>query len=88
MKLKYEFAFSNIFDERMAVPVGKGSEQCHAVLNLNETGQRILELLQTDTTEDAVVAAMMEEYEVEEPLLRSEVQKIIAQLREADLLQD
>lgn len=88
MKLKYEFAFSKVFDAQMAVPVGPGSERCQAVLHLNETGQRILELLQTETTEDAIVATMMEEYEVEEPVLRSEVQKILTQLREADLLID
>lgn len=88
MKLKYDFAVQTVLGEHIAVPVGKGSKAVHAFVGLNETGKRVFELLQQDTTIDQIVTTMLEEYEVTEDVLRTAVEKVVADLREQGLIED
>lgn len=53
---------------------------------LNEVGARMWQLLQEHGDLDAVVAQMVAEYEVEEAVLRQDLQTLIAQLIEQEML--
>ena len=54
--------------------------------SLNETGTRIWEMVQQTADEDAIVAELLREYEVEEPMARAEVRRILDELIEAQLI--
>lgn len=86
MKLKYNLAIQEIAGTYMAVAVGADSRRYSNVINLNETGKVIVELLKEDTTIDAIVAELMKLYEGEEQVIRSSVEKVIAKLTEEGLL--
>lgn len=88
MKLKYDFAVQTVLGEHIAVPVGKGAKAIHAFVGLNETGKRVFELLQEKTTIDQIVATMLEEYEVTEPVLREAVENVVGQLQEQGLIEE
>ena len=62
MKTKYKFEIMDLDDAKVAVPVGDGAEQFHGVLKVNETAVAILKFLAEDTTEEAIVDALMKEY--------------------------
>ncbi len=47
---------------------------------LNEVAARILELVQTPTSLDAVVDALLKEYEVEHSALRTDVETFVTQM--------
>ena len=49
MKSRYVFEKVELDGEFVAVPVGEGAAELHAVLNVNEEAMRILELLQKET---------------------------------------
>ncbi len=49
----------------MAVPVGERTRDVHGMIALNETGAFIWERLEKDCTEDEIVAALLDEYEVD-----------------------
>jgi coenzyme PQQ synthesis protein D (PqqD) len=54
--------------------------------SLNETGTRIWEMVQQTADEEAIVASLLREYEVEEQMARAEVRRILDELIEAQLI--
>ena len=54
--------------------------------SLNETGTRIWEIVQQTADEGDIVATLLREYEVEEPMARAEVRRILDELIEAQLI--
>lgn len=85
MKLKYEFTMMEMDGETVAVPVGDHADELHGILRLNESAARILELLREETTEEAVIAKLKEEFEPSEELAGL-VHDYIERLRAAGLL--
>ena len=61
--------------------------QTKRYFSLNETGTRIWELVQQTADEEAIVATLLREYEAEEPMVRTEVRRILEELIEAQLIQ-
>lgn len=60
--------------------------QTKRYFSLNETGTRIWEMVQQTAGEDAIVEALLEEYEVDETTARSEVRRILDELIDAQLI--
>jgi hypothetical protein len=60
--------------------------QTKRYFSLNETGTRIWEMVQQTVDEDTIVAALLREYEVEEPMARVEVRRILDELIDAQLI--
>ena len=88
MKLKYRFEKMELDDEIVAVPVGDNATELHAVLNLNEVAMRILELLSEETTEQIIVAKLMEEYASDKDKVEQAVHAFIEQLHQEGLLDE
>lgn len=88
MKCKYTFEKMELDGDIVAVPVGDGADVLHAVLNLNEEAMRIIELLSEETTEDAIVAKLLSEYETTEREVQPLVHEFIGQLRQEGLLEE
>lgn len=60
--------------------------QTKRYFSLNETGTRIWELVQQTADEEVIVTTLLREYDVEEPMVRSEVRRILDELIEAQLI--
>jgi hypothetical protein len=60
--------------------------QTKRYFSLNETGTRIWEMVQQTSDEEAIVATMLSEYDVEEHMARTEVRRILDELIEAQLI--
>jgi hypothetical protein len=60
--------------------------QTKRYFSLNETGTRIWEMVQQTADEETIVATLMSEYEVDEPMARAEVRRILDELIEAQLI--
>ncbi|QTE71046.1 PqqD family peptide modification chaperone [Clostridiales bacterium FE2011] len=88
MKSKYSFEKMELDGEIVAVPVGEGAAELHAVLNLNEEAMRILELLQEETTEEDIVAQLLKEYEGKKEDIAPLVSEYIRQLSQEGLLEE
>lgn len=88
MKNKYTFEKMELDGEIVAVPVGENAAELHAVLNVNEEAMRILELLQEETTEEAIVAQLLKEYTGEKEEISALVSTYIDQLRQEGLLEE
>jgi hypothetical protein len=60
--------------------------QTKRYFSLNETGTRIWEMVQQTSDEEAIVTTLLSEYDVEEPMARTEVRRILDELIEAQLI--
>jgi hypothetical protein len=60
--------------------------QTKRYFSLNETGTRIWELVRESAEEDTIVGTLLTEYEVDEPMVRAEVRRILDELIEAQLI--
>lgn len=86
MNVRKQLVKRTIAGDVILVPVGDASLELKGLLTLNETGERMWDLLLQCDTEEALVQHMLEEYEVDEATLRTDVREFLAQLRQLDVL--
>ena len=88
MKIKDGFVLRKIADQYMAVPVGARAKELHGMIGLNETGAFIWERLSNGQSQEEIVKALCEEYEVEEGAAMVSVQRFCEKLRAEGMLID
>ena len=82
LKIKDGFVVREILDSYMAVPVGERTRAVHGVIALNETGAFLWRMLEEDTSEDKLIAAMVKEYEITEKTAKDDIKEYLSFLRE------
>lgn len=88
MKIKDGFVLRKITDQYMAVPVGARAKELHGMIGLNETGAFIWERLSKGQSQEEIVKALCEEYEVKEDAALASVQRFLEKLRAEGMLSD
>ena len=86
MNIRKQLVKRSIAGDVILVPVGDASLELKGLLTLNETGERMWDLLPQCDTEEALVQQMLEEYEVDETTLRADVGEFLDSLRQLDIL--
>lgn len=88
MKLKNGIVTNSIDGESFAIATGEAAKEFNGLVKNNPTAAFIFELLKTEQTEDSIVAAMLEKYEVDEPTVRADVKELIDLLKSKNLIED
>ena len=88
MKLKNGIATNSIDGESFAIATGEAAKEFNGLVKNNPTAAFIFELLKTEQTEDSIVDAMLEKYEVDEPTVRADVRELLALLKSKNLIED
>lgn len=86
MKIKKELLKRTIAGETILVPVGKTVYDSHGLFAMNELGAFLWDLLPGAETEDELVAAVLAEYEVDEPTARRDIGEFLETLRAMGIL--
>ncbi len=87
MQINKDFTIQKVGASYVAVPVGKTSEHFHGMVRLNETGAFLWnKLAERDCSEEDLVAALLAEYEVAADVAAADVHRIVAQLKENNIL--
>lgn len=86
MKIKENYMLRQVADTFVVVPVGSAVKEFNGMINLNSVGAFLWSHLEKDTDFDAVLKAMVEEYEVEESVARADLNRFINELDESNLL--
>lgn len=85
--MKSGFVLEEVGGAYIAVAVGANAS--NALIKMNGTGAFLWRLLDAgNMTEDSLVQALTEEYEVDENLARRDVSAFVIKLREAGLLDE
>ena len=87
MKVKDDFLLRNVAGSNIVVPIGEGSLNLSGVITLNEVGAFLWEKLSADTTQEELVRALLDEYDVDEATARADIEEFIGKLKGADLLE-
>lgn len=88
MKLVEGFCIRKILDETVIIPTGKAAHCLSGLISVNETGEFLFELLQTEQTIDSLMAAMLEEFEVEKETAEADVEAFVTVLIENGMLEE
>ena len=79
MKLKENFVTHTDGGQQMMVDV---SAKFSGLVRSNQTAAEIVELLKSETTEQAIVLKLLEKYEVSEEVLQKDVHQVLLKLQE------
>lgn len=88
MRLNKDLMLGNIDGRDFAVATGELAGKFNGIINNNPSANFIFNLLKTEQTEDSIVAAMLEKYEVEEAVVRADVRELLELLRGEGLLEE
>ncbi|MBR2019275.1 MAG: PqqD family protein [Clostridia bacterium] len=85
MRINPDFTIQKVgASSYVAVPVGKTSETFHAMVRLNETGAFLWKrMTEKDCTEEDLVAALLETYEIDAETAARDVHRIVEILRDS-----
>ena len=85
MRIENGYIVRQIAGQYVAVPT-EGDVDLSLMITLNETGAFLWERLQNDTAEAALVAALLEEYDVDEETAKQSVQAFVKKLSDNEFL--
>ena len=87
MKLKYRFVIREMAEQYVAVAVGADNAHFHGMVKLNSTGAFLMERLnEKPCTEEELLHAMLDRYDVTRERARENLQSFLQILRDGDLL--
>ena len=86
MRLISGFCLRNILGETIAVPSQEAARQLSGLASLNETGEFLFRLLETEQTEQSLVNSLVDHYEVDIQTAAADVQSFVQILRDNNLL--
>lgn len=86
MRLKYMFETIELDGQIVAIPVGEKADEFQGVIKLNETAAYIFDRLKEDTTKEAIIQALEEEYDIPVETIANDVEYYIAMFTEKGLL--
>lgn len=86
MIIKKKLLKREINGEHFLVPLGKTVYEANGLFVLTELGNFIWDILPVAETEEEILKAILEEYEVEEAVARADLTEYLNKLRAMDIL--
>lgn len=86
MRIKEGFMLREVAGSYAVIPVGKASADFNGMITLNGVGAFLWEQFSRETTEEQVLQAVLDAYEVEREQAIKNIRIFVKNLREAELL--
>lgn len=86
MKLKFNVETMELDDQIVAIPVGENASVYKGVIKLNETASFMLKLLENDVSEETIINALKENYDMGSRDISSDVKVFIEELNKRGML--
>lgn len=88
MKIKDGFILRQVADTYIVVAVGEEAKKANVMVTLNETGGFLWEKLTTGATEDELLEAILDTYEIDEETARADVNAFIEKVSDSNLIEE
>ena len=88
MKIIEGFYLREIAGEMVAVPVGQEAMKHVGLGIMNETGSFLFKLLQTQQTEQSLLEAVLEEFDIDSESASADIKEFINMLRKSGVLEE
>lgn len=86
MRIKKGFLLRKVGGQNVVVAVGEASLEFNGIIRLNDTGKFLWEQLINDSTEEQLLAALLNEYDIDEAGAKADIAEFLDKLRKAELL--
>ncbi len=80
------FILREIAGETIAIPSGEAATALSGLVALNESGKLLFELLQTEQTEQSLVDAMLDTYDIDQDTAQADVREFLEIFRNSGIL--
>lgn len=87
MKIKDGYLLREVAGNHVVVPTGKATLDFNGVITLNGAGTFLWKLLNTEKTEQELLPALLEEYEIDEATAKADLSEFLEKLKAADLFE-
>ncbi len=87
MKVKEGFMLKKMGNQAVVVAVGAASKVFNGMIKLNESGEMMWNLLVDGATEDDLLEAVLEAYEVDPQVATKDVEKFIETLKKPGIIE-
>lgn len=88
MRIVPGFVVREIAGETIAIPAGAAARELSGLMALNGSGKFLFNLLQTEQTEESLVQALLEAYEIDSATAKVDLEEFLAVLRENGVLEE
>ncbi len=86
MRVTDQLTLRQIAGEHILIPVGEFANSFRGIMSLNGSGLLLWELLQQDRTEEELVAAVLDAYDVDAQTAAKDVGEFLTMLEQAKVL--
>ncbi|MGM9642194.1 MAG: PqqD family protein [Eubacteriales bacterium] len=86
MKIEKNIVIREVAGEYILIPIGEAALRSNGIFSVTEVGAFIWKGLSDGLTESEIIASLLEEYEVDEQVLRADYDAFSVMLREAGLV--
>lgn len=87
MKIKKGFILRKVGEQNVVVAVGAASRSFNGIIRLNDSGRYLWEKLQAGITEQELLQAMLNDFDIDESTASADISAFIAKLEGAGLLE-
>lgn len=88
MRRNTQFILSDVAGSHLLVPIGELSTNFNGVVSLNDMAVVMWNLLESDTTPEALLAAVLAEYDVPAEQAKADIADFLHQLRTLGCLEE
>lgn len=88
MKIKAGLVLRNVASSYVVVPVGKEAVDFNGMITLNETGAFLWEKMTDGCTEEDLVNALLEEYDVSLEQAKDSVSHLVKEVKENNFVEE
>lgn len=88
MRLKDDFILHNTGEDFVIIATGEATKNFNGIIKLNNIGGEIVGLLTTDISEEEIIKAIVEKYEVEYETAKEDILNLLDSLRKTGIILD
>lgn len=88
MRLKDDFILHNTGEDFVIIATGEATKNFNGIIKLNNMGGEIISFLSNDISEEEIIKAIVEKYEVEYEIAREDILNLLDSLRKAGVILD
>ena len=87
MKIAKGFNLMNIAGQNIIVTLGAKTINFNTMISLNDSAAFLWQQLQTEKTEEELMSAILDEYDIDETTANEDIRRFISKLKDADVLE-
>lgn len=88
MRLKDDFILHNTGEDFVIIATGEATKNFNGIIKLNNMGGEIVSFLSNDISEEDIIKAIVEKYEVDYDTAKEDIKNILDSLRKAGVILD